>query len=176
MHGFSDKDDSHSMQLYLMLSDLGMSTKVWQSTIVEVGNREWVFVKIGIGRVKHPLKLYFKAYGSTNNISFHAVGDVKMLACESPKPQPDNECVGSFKCSNEVCVPEDVVCDFEDNCGDGSDEMNCDRTLMTSFENGLNRWGEGKKQFWNLLEADTDGDLKVAPTYDHTSGLCVTFY
>lgn len=29
-------------------------------------------------------------------------------------------------CSQGLCVPEDCVCDFTDDCGDGSDEQNCE--------------------------------------------------
>lgn len=41
------------------------------------------------------------------------------------------ECAGvclteEFTCTQRLCVPEDSVCDFTDNCGDGSDEKNCE--------------------------------------------------
>lgn len=41
------------------------------------------------------------------------------------------ECAGvclteEFTCTQGLCVPEDAVCDFTDNCGDGSDEKNCE--------------------------------------------------
>ncbi|XP_067342984.1 MAM and LDL-receptor class A domain-containing protein 1 isoform X2 [Channa argus] len=52
------------------------------------------------------------------------------------------ECVGGclseeFNCSQGSCVSEDCVCDFTDNCGDGSDEENCSEYKMCSFEEGL---------------------------------------
>ncbi len=31
-----------------------------------------------------------------------------------------------FSCSQGLCVPEDCVCDFTNNCGDGSDEEDCE--------------------------------------------------
>lgn len=31
-----------------------------------------------------------------------------------------------FTCSQGLCVPEDCECDFTDDCGDGSDEENCE--------------------------------------------------
>lgn len=31
-----------------------------------------------------------------------------------------------FTCTQGLCVPEDCVCDFTDDCGDGSDEENCE--------------------------------------------------
>nr|CBN82054.1 MAM and LDL-receptor class A domain-containing protein [Dicentrarchus labrax] len=38
-----------------------------------------------------------------------------------------------FSCSQELCVPKDCVCDFTDNCGDGSDEEDCDFVKKMSY-------------------------------------------
>lgn len=39
-----------------------------------------------------------------------------------------------FSCSNGNCVPRDVICDYENDCGDGSDEAasNCRKLFLTS--------------------------------------------
>uniref|UniRef100_A0A665X318 MAM and LDL receptor class A domain containing 1 n=1 Tax=Echeneis naucrates TaxID=173247 RepID=A0A665X318_ECHNA len=42
-----------------------------------------------------------------------------------------------FTCAQGLCVPEDCVCDFTDNCGDGSDEEMCFRYKRCNFEEGL---------------------------------------
>ena len=34
-------------------------------------------------------------------------------------------CAGDFECANKRCVPLRWRCDFENNCGDFSDELNC---------------------------------------------------
>lgn len=37
---------------------------------------------------------------------------------------------GTFECRNRQCVPNEFVCDREDDCGDGSDEPTfCGRNL-----------------------------------------------
>jgi hypothetical protein len=33
--------------------------------------------------------------------------------------------VTHFKCNNHFCIPGDNVCNFVDDCGDGSDENKC---------------------------------------------------
>lgn len=36
---------------------------------------------------------------------------------------------GFVKCKNDGCVEDYKVCDSTDDCGDGTDEENCGRTL-----------------------------------------------
>ncbi len=52
--------------------------------------------------------------------------DQEVIACWS-------ECMADsgFECDNGQMVPGDWVCDLEDDCGDGSDEADCEGQLFT---------------------------------------------
>ncbi|XP_060950156.1 MAM and LDL-receptor class A domain-containing protein 1 [Limanda limanda] len=61
-----------------------------------------------------------------------------------------------FACTRGLCVPEDRVCDFTDNCGDGSDEENCSTYKRCDFENGfcdLNQSSETFSEWTRTTEA-----------------------
>ena len=35
-----------------------------------------------------------------------------------------------WKCQNGICIDKDYVCNDVDDCGDGSDERNCDKLVF----------------------------------------------
>ena len=49
-----------------------------------------------------------------------------------------------YKCHNHLCVPSDVVCDFVDNCGDNSDELECSELFIHLFVN-IDHWRHPRK-------------------------------
>lgn len=156
--------------MFLELVDLHKKVLIWQSNLERIPPVEWEPVQVAIGRMKHPFRIEFKAQNVVfmNSDKYHALDSVKMDTCGPRKSEVlcrDNV----FKCDNGVCVPSDDVCDFEDDCGDGSDERNCNRTLMVNFEeeDAYRKWGWSG---WNVVRADAVPSLRDGPTYDHTTG------
>ena len=53
-----------------------------------------------------------------------AVSDILLSNCGFRAPEVSCG-VGEFTCSNRACVDMDRVCNFADDCGDYSDELQC---------------------------------------------------
>lgn len=83
---------------------------------------------------------------------------------------PTTSCNGNsnFGCANGKCIPRSSVCNFKDDCGDNSDEINCGTSC--SFENGACGWfnaGFGVRRNWTLSVAANVA--RRAPSTDHTT-------
>ncbi|XP_055063524.2 MAM and LDL-receptor class A domain-containing protein 1 isoform X1 [Misgurnus anguillicaudatus] len=72
---------------------------------------------------------------------------------------------GSLQCNNGNCYRSEQTCDFTDNCGDGTDEMDCGTSC--SFENGLCGWKSSLADTfsWTLGVGSVH---KIRPPHDHT--------
>ncbi|KAH9417832.1 hypothetical protein DERP_013092 [Dermatophagoides pteronyssinus] len=164
--------------IYLYLDNPGIRTKIWQiSAINPLPENEWNEIYIKLNRIVHPFYLEFEAHPFTamRQHGYHSLHDIKFDYCEPPEPAKNiaEECENRFHCRNGVCINEEFVCDFEDDCGDNSDEYNCDEKLRFSFENGYQSWAETYLPHvnnWTLQRANSIGNLRESPTFDHTTG------
>ena len=55
-----------------------------------------------------------------------AVDDIKFVDCALP---PVVSSCSEFSCKRKSCVKRDYVCDYNDDCGDNSDETACGMTF-----------------------------------------------
>lgn len=125
---------------------------------------------VQLDRVRHPFRIRFSAANSYRTPEkYHAIDDIRMSSCQPESPEP--RCSArEFKCDNSVCVELTDLCDMEDDCGDASDERNCNQNLITDFESGIGRWGSTVTKGWSVNSANAFSNMRLGPTYDHTSG------
>uniref|UniRef100_A0A8C4IGG5 MAM domain-containing protein n=1 Tax=Dicentrarchus labrax TaxID=13489 RepID=A0A8C4IGG5_DICLA len=104
----------------------------------------WRHGEVMVGRMPQDFTILFEASRTFTKPGHIAIDDIDFTNCTLPKPQPlcpEN----MFTCNNSVCVEHNRVCDFSDDCGDWSDENNCESQGVVercSFEQGLCSWAD----------------------------------
>ena len=66
----------------------------------------------------------------TGNYGMLAVDDFQFINCNYPTNRSCNPTQNQFVCASTACVPMASVCDYTDDCGDGSDEASCGKWLL----------------------------------------------
>lgn len=159
----------------IQLEDVNSPFLVWQSDYGRISLFDWTKVELSLRRLSHPFRVVFhvNSYREVLPEAYHALDDIQLNNCQ-PEVPSKNGCHQEFKCQNSVCVPKTTVCDFEDDCGDGSDELNCDSKKMTNFEgdSAFGRWtgsSNDSSSGWSIVRAKQMIRLESGPTYDHTT-------
>ncbi|KAM6977638.1 MAM and LDL-receptor class A domain-containing protein 1 [Aplochiton taeniatus] len=73
----------------------------------------------------------------------------------------------AFTCAQGSCVAEDCVCDFTDDCGDGSDEKNCSGYVRCDFEKGFCGLTPSSETHSKWMR--TTGFSNAGPKHDHAN-------
>ncbi|XP_078656299.1 MAM and LDL-receptor class A domain-containing protein 1-like [Branchiostoma floridae x Branchiostoma belcheri] len=74
-----------------------------------------------------------------------------------------------FTCSNTICVPPEVQCDFTNDCGDNSDEQDCGQFPgRCDFQDGLCSWVQATSDSADWVHTDGGSETTPgAPPTDH---------
>ena len=136
----------------------------------------WTVVKSQIGQRKGEFRMVFDR--PPNNAPYDAgvaIDDVSFVDCHMPRPTiGECEQMKPFQCDNKVCLEFQFVCDLTDDCGDGTDEKNCQHVIKNDFEDDNNPFGIFHEQepdkealHWERGSGMTPNP-HTGPSFDHT--------
>ncbi|XP_054624893.1 MAM and LDL-receptor class A domain-containing protein 1 [Dunckerocampus dactyliophorus] len=129
-------------ELRVLLDESSRTTVLWWQSVG--GEDMWLHGEVEVGRTHRDFIILFEATRTFSKLGHIALDDINFTSCSLPEPQPvcpDN----MFTCNNSICVEKKRVCDFTDDCGDWSDEINCElqgKMQRCSFEQGLCSWAQ----------------------------------
>ncbi|KAM8850746.1 MAM and LDL-receptor class A domain-containing protein 1 isoform 2-T2 [Spinachia spinachia] len=140
LHFHYNMNGEDAEMLNVLLKEGPRTTALWWLS----GNHGdlWHRAEVTVGQIPRDFTVLFEACRSFNRPGHVALDDIHFADCALPEPEPwcpEN----MFVCNNSVCVEHNQVCDFSDDCGDWSDERNCERQGVVercSFEQGLCFW------------------------------------
>jgi hypothetical protein len=139
---------------------------------------QWNRATIKLGRVSQNFRFTFDALRYISASNDLAIDDIKMRQCQFPVPRTNGCPTNYFTCGTKGCVSKTRVCDLIDDCGDSSDEQNCQNYTQCDFENGLCDWSHEffnttKPLKWSWKSGSTVST--EGPSRDHTLGLSTGF-
>ncbi|GFN85467.1 MAM and LDLreceptor class a domain-containing protein 2-like [Plakobranchus ocellatus] len=137
----------------------------------------WYSADVDIGSIDSRFKIAFlgyKKFGKQYEGDV-AIDDIQLRNCEFSPIQSSCE-AHEFQCERGSCVDWSRVCDFTDDCGDQSDEKNCENRsviLRTSLEEGFGDWSvqvDESTTPWLIQQGRDVQDVYGRPGRDHTLG------
>ncbi|RWS24432.1 Apical endosomal glycoprotein-like protein, partial [Leptotrombidium deliense] len=148
--------------------------EIWNSKNYKENDDQWNNALVGIGAMKL-FKVWFTATFEKNDHKyFTSLALNKFLFWNCSYPLPDVECTANqFKCRNGLCIEKSDLCDFENDCGDNSDEEKCEQfkhrcDFETGIENNFECYDWIHSLLWTVEEAFVS--IKSGLTRDHTIG------
>lgn len=132
----------------------------------------WQQATVNIGRETSDFLIQFQARRSFSVLGDIAIDDVTFINCALPPIQASCG-QNQFRCQRGSCVDNSRLCDFTDDCGDNSDELQCSSyPSRCSFDQSFCDWTQdhGDQFDWTRRNAPTPSQ-RTGPTRDHTTGL-----
>ncbi|XP_077333177.1 apical endosomal glycoprotein [Lithobates pipiens] len=143
--------------LSVQLIDRTQAFTLWNSSRSSV--LSWRRAVIYTGRISGDFQVIVTASHDPLSWVDIAVDDIEFRHCALSGLQEDCA-AGHYHCARGSCVKDSSLCDGTDDCGDNSDETNCNTNHHCSFEEGTCGW-ESK---WERVDG-----FNSKPGRDHTA-------
>ncbi|XP_070565015.1 MAM and LDL-receptor class A domain-containing protein 1-like [Ptychodera flava] len=140
---------------------------------------QWNNMIVGIGKQTSQWQIKFRKMRYSNYNAATALDDLKFEKCAPPPPQGFCNTGSNFWCTRtRACISKSLVCDLEDDCGDGSDELNCGAYDQCTFQTGYCGWTQasGTDHLSWIRKAGATSTAYTGPPFDHTYSNITGFY
>ncbi|XP_061173555.1 MAM and LDL-receptor class A domain-containing protein 2-like [Saccostrea echinata] len=153
---------------------------IWTMTGTQLRTTQRVWTKATVELPKCPMNfkvtIEVATYGRQTN--YVAIDDLAFTQCHYLPPT--SSCLlGQFTCSSGNCVPQNLKCDLQTDCCDGSDESRntCAGYQQCNFEYGVCGWQQSTTdQFDWLRHQGPTNSYGTGPSGDHTYGSRTGYY
>lgn len=155
-------------------------TNIWTMTSAQLRANQMVWKKAVVSLPKCPMnfKLTIEVATFGRQVNYLAIDDLAFTQCHYPPPASSCQ-LGQFTCSSGNCVPQNLKCDLQRDCCDGSDESHstCSGYQQCNFEYGLCSWQQSTTDSfdWQRHQGPTNS-FNTGPTADHTYGTRTGYY
>ncbi|RWS07013.1 MAM and LDL-receptor class A domain-containing protein 1-like protein [Dinothrombium tinctorium] len=143
----------------------------WEAHTKEDEPMQWYNASINLHEVNQTFRVIFRVSISDKEVcgKFVAIDNIEFENCHIELSNVTcNET--QFQCKNGGCIDDVFVCDYRNDCGDGSDEENCKKyEFRCDFEKGpcFEYLGIKKsKSSWHIVSPKK---LSARPSRDHTT-------
>ncbi|XP_019735215.1 apical endosomal glycoprotein isoform X2 [Hippocampus comes] len=134
--------------------------------------RGWREATVFLGRIAAPFQIHLYSNRLEGRRGDVAVDQLEFLDCALPLPLPGKECPAEMlACKRGGCVAQRQVCDGTDDCGDWTDEENCEGYRRCDFENDVCDWDlrSLSNLKWVRTSQENISDPLKGPGRDHSN-------